>query len=199
MASIKTGNEKISVKFSHLGLVVSDINMMEDFYTRVIGFERTDGGMTGQGVTMIFMTLDPKEHHQVFLVNGKPDENLPSNKIIPNGPAVLHHLSFRLESLADLQRMYQRLKEESDHEISTVTHGLCWAMYSTDPEGNNIEFFADTPWYVHQPYLKPMDFNMPEDVLITQTETLIKNEPGFQGLEEFYGGLEERVPEKEPA
>ena len=86
-------DKKINVRFSHLGLVVSDIEMMEDFYTRVIGFERTDGGMTGQGVIMTFMTLDPSEHHQVFLVEGKPDEELPSNKIIPNGPPVLHHLS----------------------------------------------------------------------------------------------------------
>ena len=70
---------KIRAHFSHMGLVVRDIGMMEDFYTRVIGFERTDGGKTGQGVTMIFMTLDPSEHHQVFLVEGRPDE-LPTNR-----------------------------------------------------------------------------------------------------------------------
>ena len=192
-------DKKINVRFSHLGLVVSDIEMMEDFYTRVIGFERTDGGMTGQGVIMTFMTLDPSEHHQVFLVEGKPDEELPSNKIIPNGPPVLHHLSFRVDSLPDLQTMYRRLKSESVRDIWTVTHGVCWAMYSKDPEGNAIEFFADTPWYVHQPYLKPMDFNISEDELFSETEELIRNESGFQPLEEFYGDLKQRVPEKQNA
>ena len=64
------------MKFSHLGLVVKDLPMMEEFYTRVLGFELTDKGTTGQGVTMAFMTLDPDEHHQVFLVDGRPD-NMP--------------------------------------------------------------------------------------------------------------------------
>lgn len=185
---------KIRVRFSHLGLVVSDIDMMEDFYTRVIGFERTDGGMTGQGVVMIFMTLDPSEHHQVFLVEGKPD-TLPSNTIIPDGPPVLHHLSFRVDSLGDLQSMYRRFTAESERAIRTVSHGVCWAMYTTDPEGNQIEFFADTPWYVHQPYLKPMDFNVPEDELFAQTEEMLRDEPGFQPIGDFYGSLKERVPE----
>ena len=74
--------EKIRASFSHMGLVVKDIGIMEDFYTNVIGFERTDGGMTGAGVVMIFMTLDPEEHHQVFLVEGRPDE-MPTNTIVP--------------------------------------------------------------------------------------------------------------------
>ena len=95
--------------------------------------------------------------------------------------------------------MYKRLQTESDREIRTVTHGVCWAMYSTDPEGNNIEFFADTPWYVHQPYLKPMDFNIPEDDLYAQTEALLSTEPGFQPIDDFYGDLKTRVPEKVPA
>jgi catechol 2,3-dioxygenase len=197
MSDKSSGSEKIRVRFSHLGLVVSDIEMMEDFYTRVIGFERTDGGMTGQGVVMIFMTLDSSEHHQVFLVEGKPD-GIPGNTIIPDGPPVLHHLSFRVDSLSDLQEMYKRLQTESDREIRTVTHGVCWAMYSTDPEGNNIEFFADTPWYVHQPYLKPMDFNIPEDNLYAQTEALLSTESGFQPIDDFYGDLKTRVPEKLP-
>ena len=30
------------MKFSHLGLVVKDLPKMEEFYTRVLGFELTD-------------------------------------------------------------------------------------------------------------------------------------------------------------
>ena len=120
-------SDKIRVRFSHLGLVVSDIKMMEDFYTRVVGFEKTDSGTASQGVTMTFMTMDPSEHHQVFLVEGKPDE-LPSNTLIPDGPPVLHHLSFRVESLDDLRKMYKRLKPEVKDDPWTVTHGVCWAI-----------------------------------------------------------------------
>ena len=35
-ATAKDG--KIRARFSHMGLVVKDIEMMEDFYTNVIGF-----------------------------------------------------------------------------------------------------------------------------------------------------------------
>jgi catechol 2,3-dioxygenase len=198
MSADEDQNEKIRVRFSHLGLVVSDIEMMEDFYTRVVGFEKTDSGTASQGITMTFMTLDPSEHHQVFLVEGKPDD-LPSNKLIPNGPPVLHHLSFRLDSLSDLQKMYKRLKPEVKDDPRTVTHGVCWAMYAKDPEGNAIEFFADTPWYVHQPFLKPMDFNIDSDTLFAETEALLRNAPGFQPLDDFHKNLEKRVPAKEQA
>jgi catechol-2,3-dioxygenase len=198
MSADEDQNEKIRVRFSHLGLVVSDIEMMEDFYTRVVGFEKTDSGTASQGITMTFMTLDPSEHHQVFLVEGRPDD-LPSNKLIPAGPPVLHHLSFRLDSLSDLQKMYKRLKPEVKDDPRTVTHGVCWAMYAKDPEGNAIEFFADTPWYVHQPFLKPMDFNIDSDTLFAETEALLRNAPGFQPLDDFHKNLEKRIPAKEQA
>ncbi len=164
-----------------MGLVVKDIAMMEDFYTNVIGFERTDGGMTGQGVTMIFMTLDPEEHHQVFLVEGRPDD-MPTNTIVPGAGGAIHHLAFRLESLADLREMYQRISSVSDRNIMTATHGVCWTMYTTDPEGNGIEFFADSPWYVTQPFLKPMDFNIDEDELMEVTEKMCREAPGFMPI-----------------
>ena len=52
---------------------------------------------------------------------------------------------------------------------------------------------------MHQPYLKPMDFNIPEDDLYAQTEALLSTEPGFQTIDDFYGDLKTRVPEKVPA
>jgi catechol 2,3-dioxygenase len=70
-------------------------------------------------------------------------------------------------------------------------------MYTTDPEGNGIEFFADTPWYVTQPFLKPMDCNMDEETLIEGTEALVSVAPGFTTLQDFYKDLHERVPARE--
>jgi len=185
------------MKFSHLGLVVKDLPMMQEFYTGVLGFVLTDKGTNRGGATMAFMTLDPDEHHQVFLVDGRPDE-LPSNTIIPGGGPVLHHLSFRLGSLGDLRAMHERLRAASDRSIRTVTHGVCWAMYTTDPEGNDLEFFADTPWYCHQPFLRPMDFTMDEDELYRQTEAIVRASPGFRPYAEFLQDLERQVPRDLP-
>lgn len=183
------------MKFSHLGLVVSDLEMMLDFYTRVLGFELTDKGMNGAGATMAFMTLDPEEHHQVFLVDGKPEGELPRNTLMPSTGPVLHHLSFRLASMPELRRMYQRLRSESaERGVTTVTHGLCWAMYTTDPEGNALEFFADSPWYVYQPFLKPVDFDQTDEEIYAQTEAICRAAPGFRPFSDFHADLAERVP-----
>ena len=186
------------MKFSHLGLVVNDLPMMERFYTGVLGFALTDKGTTGIGATMAFMTLDPDEHHQIFLVDGRPDEDLPTSTIIPGSSAVLHHLSFRLGGLGDLRAMYDRLTDESDRAIKTATHGICWTMYTTDPEGNELEFFADSPWYCDQPFMKPMDFRMPEEELYKQTEDMVRVAPGFRPYADFYKDLDNQVPRDLP-
>lgn len=194
MSTANTAGKAPKMKFSHLGLVVKDLALMEDFYTRVMGFEVTDKGTTRNGVTMTFMTLDPEEHHQVFLVDGKPDVELPRNTIISECGPVLHHLSFRLGSLSDLRAMYDRLNAEAVSDVSPVTHGLCWAMYTKDPEGNNLEFFADTPWYVYQPFFRPIDFSLSDEELYAQTEALCREAPGFKKLGDYFNELEERVP-----
>jgi catechol-2,3-dioxygenase len=143
---------------------------------------------------MAFMTLDPEEHHQVFLVDGKPDEPLPANRFMPGIGPVLHHLSFRLASMSELRRMYQRLGAESDRAIRTVTHGVCWAMYTTDPEGNALEFFADTPWYITQPVMEPIDFSQSDEDLYNETEVLCRASPGFRPYADFNAELARRVP-----
>jgi catechol-2,3-dioxygenase len=81
----------------------------------------------------------------------------------------------------------------------TVTHSVCWAMYAKDPKGNAIEFFSDTPWYGHQPFLKPMDFNIDSDTLFAETEVLLRDAPGFQQLDDFHKNLDKRIPKKEQA
>lgn len=194
MSASGTADTAPRMKFSHLGLVVSDLETMQEFYTRVLGFELTDKGVTGSGATMAFMTLDPGEHHQVFLVDGKPDGELPTNRFMPGTGPVLHHLSFRLASLAELRRMFDRLRAESDRGIDTVTHGVCWAIYTTDPEGNSLEFFADTPWYIAQPFLKPVDFSKSDEDLFSETEATCRAAPGFRTHADFNAELARRVP-----
>ena len=77
------------------------------------------------------------------------------------------------------------------------TDGNFWTMYTADPEGTGIEYFADTPWYVTQQIQKPVDFNVDEAESIDETERLVRIAPGFTRLEDFYGSLQERVPARE--
>ena len=45
-------------------------------------------------------------------------------------------------------------------ELSPVSHGNALSVYFKDPEGNRIELFVDTPWYVEQPVRVPMDMKL---------------------------------------
>lgn len=68
-----------SLAFSHMGFYVRDLPLMEDFYSRVLGFTVTDRGElpTPKGkVGLVFLSRDPNEHHQIVLATGRPD-NLP--------------------------------------------------------------------------------------------------------------------------
>ena len=60
-----------NLKFAHMGLVVSDIEVMTRFYVDVLGFTVTDRGVFG-AMDVVFMSRDPEEHHQIVLTTGRP-------------------------------------------------------------------------------------------------------------------------------
>ena len=167
------------ISFSHFGLYVVDLAKMEDFYTRFMGFTVTDRGpLDGPGgaVDLVFLSRDPREHHQIVLASGRPAE-LPFN--------VVNQLSFRLDGLADLRAFHQRLPHEPVDQIATVTHGNALSVYFRDPEGNRIELFVDTPWYVTQPVRIPFDFAQSDEALLRWTEETARNLPGFRPVAQW--------------
>src|SRR5271170_5745460 len=91
------------LSMSHIGLYVHDLPRMEDFYTRVLGFTVTDRGKV-RGAEIVFTSWDPKDHHQVALVSGRP-KDLAYNHI--------NQISFRVESVEDLQAVWKRVKSEA--------------------------------------------------------------------------------------
>jgi catechol 2,3-dioxygenase-like lactoylglutathione lyase family enzyme len=127
------------ISFSHFGLYTADLAKMEDFYTRFMGFTVTDRGaleVPGGKVDLVFLSRDPREHHQIVLASGRPAD-LPFN--------VVNQLSFRVDSLADLRALHGRLQREPVSEIRPVSHGNALSVYFRDPEGNRVELFSTRP------------------------------------------------------
>ena len=60
-----------SLTLSHFGMFVTDINRMVEFYTRFLGFAVSDRGQNANG-EIVFMTRDPREHHQIVMAAGRP-------------------------------------------------------------------------------------------------------------------------------
>jgi catechol-2,3-dioxygenase len=165
-----------TISFSHFGIHVADLPRMEDFYTRVLGLLVSDRGSLPSGPTLVFLSRDPDEHHQIVLVSGRPpgvDYN------------VVNQISFKVPTFVDLQTMYARVRQEGIKEFRVVTHGNAWSIYFADPERNRVELFVDTPWHTPQPMAEPFDVEAPVDTILSQTEALCRSRPGFMSRAEW--------------
>lgn len=168
--------------FSHLGIYVTDPARMEDFYTRVLGFAVTDRGMLGP-VSLVFLSRDAREHHQIVLASGRP----------PSGFNTVNQISFRMGDFAGFREMHRRLEKEGVAELAPVTHGNALSIYFKDPEGNRIELFVDTPWYVEQPVRVPLDMKLSDAELWAWAERDARARPGFRPVEEWRAELKRRL------
>jgi catechol-2,3-dioxygenase len=169
---------------SHFGIHVTDIARMENFYTRVLGLLVSDRGTLAHGPTLVFLSRDPDEHHQLVLVTGRPPGS---------GYNVVNQISFKLPSLEDLQAMHARLREDGIKEFRIVTHGNAWSIYFADPEGNRVELFVDTPWHTPQPFAEPFDLESPVATIMAETERICRSRPGFVSRAEWRRGQVARM------
>jgi catechol 2,3-dioxygenase-like lactoylglutathione lyase family enzyme len=164
--------------FSHFGMFVTDIQRLEDFYTRLLDFTVTDRGQL-EGprgpMDLVFLSRDPDEHHQIVLITGRP-KDLPFNPI--------NQISLKADSLATLCAMHRTLLAEKLPDIAPVTHGNAVSIYVPDPEGNRLELYVDLPWYVSQPMRVPVDLTE-EATLMDRLEAHARTLPGFRPREQW--------------
>ncbi|WP_213958751.1 MULTISPECIES: VOC family protein [unclassified Variovorax] len=190
-----------NLMFSHMGLSVKRIAPMEAFYTNVLGFTVTDRGNAG-GMELVFLSRSPEDHHQIVLATGRPQE-LPANTANPQFGPSINQISFKVGSLDDLRDIQRRLEAEGGGNLFPANHGIAWSIYAHDPEGNNLEFFVDSDWYITQPFLIPLDFSKTNEEIVALTKSLCETSEGY----EPYGNWRKRValrmtpfvPAKQPA
>jgi hypothetical protein len=103
----------------------------------------TDAGPYRDG-SITFMSRNPDEHHQLVLVSGRRPEDTYS----PGG-----QISFRVQSLEDVQYFHAAASERGLRELRSSDHGNAWSIYFLDPEGNRIEVYAPSPVPSHHPNL----------------------------------------------
>jgi catechol-2,3-dioxygenase len=171
------------ISVSHFGINVHDLALMEDFYTRVLGFTVTDRGQLGE-TALVFLSRDPAEHHQLVMASGRPGE-LPYN--------VINQISFRVRDLAALRHFHAAIQKERVSAIAPVTHGNAISLYFRDPEGNRIELFIDTPWHCTQPCREPIDLTQPDGEILAATERLVRKLPGFKPREQWMAELRAKM------
>lgn len=179
--------DRPGLTFSHIGIHVTDVARMEDFYTRVLEFTVTDRGqLTGPAanVELVFLSRDPDEHHQIVLASGRPAQ------VAFN---VINQVSLKADSLRTLRTMHARLASEAAREIKPVTHGNALSVYALDPEGNRLELYLDLPWYVSQPVRVPVDLSLDDTALMTMLEQHARTLAGFMPRAEWRARMASRM------
>lgn len=173
------------LQLGHATIAVRDLDAMVGFYTEVLGFHLTNRGepMPDMG-EMAFLSQDPTAHHQIVLV-ATPEP--------PQRAFVLaDHLAFRTGTLADLRLIGERLTA-ADVTPIPVSHGNAWSLYFTDPEGNGLECFVDTPFHVAQPYGDRLDLSATDDDIEALTRSKLEGLPEFQPFDEWRRALAARL------
>ena len=161
----------IRARLAHMGIFVRDREKMVKFYTDVLGLMVTDEGRGARRrMHLTFMSADPDEHHQVVLVTGRPEDS---------GFNPINQVSFLVESLGQLREVHQRALDRGATAMRTVSHGNAWSIYFLDPEGNALEAYLHTPFYVPQPHGEPLDLEKSDDEILHATEAACAKDPGF--------------------
>lgn len=163
------------LRLSHTTIAVRDLDAMLAFYGDVLGFRVTNRGTVGSGSEMAFISQDPDEHHQIVFVEG-----LPTNE---HQFVMADHLAFRTGSLDDLRTIGTRLDEAGVEGVIPISHGNAWSLYFTDPEGNGLECFVDSPFHVAQPYAEGLDLRTSDDEIAQTTYEQASTHPEFQPID----------------
>ena len=96
---------------------------------------------------------------------------------------IAQQISFLLESLEELQALYVRVTSAGQDVDRVITHGNAWSFYFHDLDGNRIECYTHTPWYVPQPHGHPVDLTQSADEVRRLTEEHCRATEGFMMAE----------------
>ncbi|MEO8057813.1 MAG: VOC family protein [Burkholderiales bacterium] len=159
----------------HFGIFVYDLDRMVDFYTAVFRLTITDEGLGKNfGNRLVFMSATEDQHHQLVLSEGRSKES-PVSTVM--------QLSFLVPSLEELRLNRDIAVAKGATELRPMNHGNAWSLYYFDPEGNRVEVYLDTPYYVAQPYGTALDLDRGEADLLAETLAMVREDPSFMPAE----------------
>jgi catechol 2,3-dioxygenase len=123
-------------KLGHLVLKVSDLNLSERFYTKIIGLRITQRISN----TMVFMSASDNASHELALMSTDQIRSSPEKNSVG-----LYHFAWAMDSLEDLQQIYQKIKNNDIEVVGIGDHGISIGVYILDPDGNQVEIFYELP------------------------------------------------------
>src|SRR6476620_3277372 len=132
------------VTIGHVHLRMADIDRVRDFYVDLMGFDvvMEARDVPGWGTTgdILFVAAGGYHHHLGFntwkSAGGGPT---------PDGVAGLHHVAILYPTRAGLADALRRLQAVNWPLRETADHGTHEAIYTSGPDGNDVELCWDRP------------------------------------------------------
>lgn len=170
---------------SHMGLYVTDIERMVGFYKKVFGLVETDRGV-GKTFKMplVFLSASPDQHHQLAIAGGRPPAATFSTVM---------QISFMVPSIQDLRNIGASAQLHGATNVRNLNHGNALSIYFADPEGNTVEVYVDTPFYVAQPFGEPLDLTLDDQTILSQTEAMCRQDPSFMPVQQWEASMRQKL------
>lgn len=162
---------------SHFGIYVFDVERMVNFYKTVFGLVETDRGVGRTfKAPLVFLSATPEQHHQLVIAGGRPAEATFSTVM---------QLSFAVPSIQALRELRDRAVALGASNVKPLNHGNALSVYLSDPEGNTVEIYMDTPFYIAQPHGDPLDLSQDDETILRETEAICRQDPTFMPLAQW--------------
>lgn len=169
---------------SHVGIYVWDIERIEEFYRNTLDLVVTDRGVGRRFQNqLVFMSSQPNMHHQLALASGRAQ----------NAPSTVMQLSFKVAELDQLRSARTKALANGATDMFGLNHGNAWSIYFNDPEGNLVEVYVDTPFYVPQPHGDPLELEQSDEQILRETEEACRKDPGFMLVSEWGRLMSQRL------
>jgi catechol-2,3-dioxygenase len=139
----------------HVGLYASDPAASAAFYCDVLGMKVVGGSGPEHplGASAFVCSRPDQESHEIALLAERRHV----------------HVAFKVASLEEFRAVHGRVLERKLEVKFAFNHGVSFAFYFDDPDGNMIEVYWPTGTLdCRQPYLEPLDLTRSDEQLLQQ-------------------------------